>query len=450
MSPKLTVLSSLKKYFMPEIAALISSTGLLQFKRHIAEFKRRTVNQPHTVEVYIKLTDPYSYLLLQVLPELAAAYPLEYRFYLLDDLPSIMFPEPERWQQHALSDAQHLATLYNLSYQHPLPLPKQLGDIQAYQALLVHCQDLKSILSYFHQFWQGQTFTAKKSAKKRTINTPEQTQEMLSLNLQRLIKKGHYQSAMLHYQGEWYWGLDRLCHLEQRFIELELAKGPALFQRQHNIGAQINNNPPTPCPSQHKNKPASLILYFSMRSPYSYLGLEQAIKLTTKYKIPLELRPVLPMVMRGLSVPQVKKMYIFHDSKREARRLGLPYGKVADPLGLAVEYCYALFTYAKREGKEVEFISEFARAVNSQGLYGDNEAGLAEIIQRSGLDWSQAISYLQDNSWRHWAAQHQQQLQSLGLWGVPCFKWGETVLWGQDRLWVIEQQLIEIESDIKH
>jgi 2-hydroxychromene-2-carboxylate isomerase len=37
----------------------------------------------------------------------------------------------------------------------------------------------------------------------------------------------------------------------------------------------------------------------------------------------LELRPVLPMVMRGLSVPWPKRRYIVLDTKREALRLGV-------------------------------------------------------------------------------------------------------------------------------
>ena len=31
---------------------------------------------------------------------------------------------------------------------------------------------------------------------------------------------GHYLGAMLHYGGEWYWGVDRLWHLERRLQQL--------------------------------------------------------------------------------------------------------------------------------------------------------------------------------------------------------------------------------------
>ena len=36
-----------------------------------------------------------------------------------------------------------------------------------------------------------------------------------------LNRMGHYNSAMLHYGGEWYWGIDRLHYLERRLADLE-------------------------------------------------------------------------------------------------------------------------------------------------------------------------------------------------------------------------------------
>lgn len=424
---------------MPGLAALISSGRLLKLRRIVSESKRRLLRRPHNIEIYLKLTDPYSYLLLQVLPDLAARYPLKYQFYLLDNLPAAMFPEPDLWQQHALKDAGHLARLYQLTYPQPLLMNPEAEQVLAYQGELLGCRDLASILSLFHRFWQGKPLLPEQAIKPMT--GARQVQDSITANLKRLTKKGHYQSAMLRYGAEWYWGIDRLWFLEQRLIQLGLAQGDVLFDRQF-VSEKVNDKKPLLYPPADKLPP--LVLYFSMRSPYSYLGLEQAKALAEKYRLKLELKPVLPMVMRGLQVPNMKKMYIFHDTKREAVRLGLPYGKVADPLGLAVEYCYALFDYAKKEGKDLVFICQFARAVNSQGLYCDNQQALQQIIESCGLDWQQAKAFLSDNRWRQWANQHQQELKALGQWGVPCFQWGETLVWGQDRLWVIEKQLEQL------
>jgi len=31
----------------------------------------------------------------------------------------------------------------------------------------------------------------------------------------------------------------------------------------------------------------------------------------------------------------------------------------------------------------------------------------------------------------------------LGLWGVPSFRVGDTAVWGQDRLWAVQQALLQ-------
>ena len=45
----------------------------------------------------------------------------------------------------------------------------------------------------------------------------------------------------------------------------------------------------------------------------------------------LEIMPVMPMVMRGLAVPDEKSMFIIKDCAREAAHWGFPFGTVCDP-----------------------------------------------------------------------------------------------------------------------
>jgi len=49
---------------------------------------------------------------------------------------------------------------------------------------------------------------------------------------------------------------------------------------------------------------------------------------------------------------------------------------------------------------------------------------------------------LKDEGWRVIAEANRAELFSLGLWGVPSFRVGDTAAWGQDRLWVIQQALL--------
>ena len=49
---------------------------------------------------------------------------------------------------------------------------------------------------------------------------------------------------------------------------------------------------------------------------------------------------------------------------------------------------------------------------------------------------------LADHSWRGVADGHREDLLAAGLWGVPSFRVnGLPALWGQDRLWMVEQDL---------
>ena len=74
-------------------------------------------------------------------------------------------------------------------------------------------------------------------------------------------KWGHYLGATLYYGGEWYWGVDRLYHLEQRLQALGLRRE----------GAQSPMFPPSadlaaPVPVAN---PSPIDFFFSLRSPYS-------------------------------------------------------------------------------------------------------------------------------------------------------------------------------------
>ena len=250
-------------------------------------------------------------------------------------------------------------------------------------------------------------------------------------NQNKLKALGHYYPAMLHYGGEWYWGIDRLDHLERRLNKLGLSGSPEVkYDLQTHAfcsGTRAGNDGEVP-----------LEIFFSARSPYSYLGLLQAAKLAKHYGVQLNVKLVLPMMMRGMFVPDTKKMYIFRDTKREAKKRGIEYGFVADPLGEAVENCYSLYPYAEKQGKGVEFLVSFSQAVNSRGVRADQEKGLQIIVEDCGLNWQEAKEYLSDDSWRERVERNFDELQSLGLWGVPCFRYGELVTWGQDRMWLLE------------
>ena len=255
---------------------------------------------------------------------------------------------------------------------------------------------------------------------------------------------GHYLGATLHYGGEWYWGLDRLHYLEERLSDLGV--------RRVNVQARpIYTQPLSPAPDASPSLAPSggaIDFFLSFRSPYTWIAATRVKALADAYGLGLRLRFVLPMVMRGLPVPPAKRTYITLDAAREARRNGVPFGRVADPVGRPVERGYSLLPWAIGQGRGHEYCVAFMRAVWSEGVDAGSDAGMRRIVEAAGLDWAVARQLIGNDAWRPEAEVNRRELLGLGLWGVPCFAYNGVSAWGQDRLWVIESAIRSTQSKI--
>ena len=58
--------------------------------------------------------------------------------------------------------------------------------------------------------------------------------------------------------------------------------------------------------------------------------LERVKELESSYPIKIITKPVLPMLMWNMTIPRYKAIYIFKDTAREARRLGIKIGPTTD------------------------------------------------------------------------------------------------------------------------
>jgi len=431
---------------MPYAAKIISSDAIKNTKRFIAKTQRKLKRQPATLDIFLRLDDPYSYLLIQVIEPFLARFNVKANFYTVLERQADMFPAMEMWHEYANHDAALLAQLYQLPFIHSHSPHKDRNLLEQATAQLLEAESkpdfIKHALTIFKNVWETPQVFNDLSLKQNT-----NLNKKLHKNQELLKSKGHYFGAMIHFEQEWYWGLDRLDHLESRLIKDGLAINSnekvtfnLTYKNLCNQTVDINS---TGTNSTAIDKTIPLTLYWSARSPYSYLGLEQAIKLTQHYNIPLIIKPILPMMMRGLNVPQVKKMYIFLDTKREAQKLGLDYGFVADPLGKAVERCYSLLEYAREENKLQDFLLSFARAVNSQGISAATDKGMKLIVERCGLNWHTAQLALNSTHWKAEVETNLKEMYQHGCWGVPSFVYNDTACWGQDRIGIIEQMILK-------
>lgn len=427
----------------PHLTRLITSQWLKNFKRNIKEGQRRRAGQPHKVTVYLRLNDPYSYVLLQVLDQFAARYPVEFEFRTILNLQPEMYPAPELWEKNAFHDGAYLANLYGLNFPDTRPR-RDLERDAGLTTQLLHWElqpgYAEHALPLFEAYWQDDQAKLNNLVDAGITEHAECYQHHLAANEAHLKSNGHYLSAMLHYGGEWYWGLDRLAHLERRLNDLGLATD-ATAEIQFDRGYRDFCRPSPTAPSSDTDADTPITLYWSFRSPYSYIGLVRAKQLATHYQLPLEVKPVLPMVMRRMQVPRTKGFYILQDAKREATQYGIEFGKIADPVGAGVERCYALYEFAVSAGKGLEFLESCARGAWAEGINAASDGGLQVLVERAGLDWQQARVLLADDTWRIWAQRNLADMYTEDLWGVPSLSYRDIKVYGQDRIECIEQAI---------
>jgi len=355
--------------------------------RRKAEAKRQQIGSEHVIEFFHDLSDPYSQLLAQVMSDFVLRYRIQLNTHLVGPPDTDMTPEKECLAIYAREDAERLA--------------KKAGI----------------------------DFTFKEQEHAIQTEEADQLREKL----------GHYLGATLYYSGEWYWGLDRLHYLEERLTELGLRKDKTLqvpIFSPPDIPAHIEGATINPKPVIH--------FYCSFRSPYSAISASRIEALAIAYGAEIKTRYVLPMLMRELPVPKPKSNYIIKDAAREAHRLNIPFGKICDPLGKPVERGYSLMAWARKQGKDFVFAKAFMEMVWSQGVDASSNRGLKKIVEAAGLSWEEALNIVDNEDWREEAEANRLEMMEYKIWGVPSFRIQDTITWGQDRMWVVEDALREI------
>lgn len=440
---------SLRHRLMPHIAGALTSTRTRDLLRRLHEWRRRLNRAPHRVTVWLRLDDPYSALLIQVLPRFQDHFAIELDCRLVNELPPEMTPAPDQLRDYALIDGGRLAAWHHLQFPSPARQPDAdavaLGErlLLAIEALPT-AQYLTIATQVFTAVWEQQPIKLRTLAERFPPLNEEDASQRLEQHNDELRRAGHYLSATLHYGGEWYWGLDRLDHLAERLQELGRNRHDYRFAL-HPESTGFDSDfliIDFEQLSRIRAQKLALDFYFSFRSPYSYLALERTFRLAEHYGLQLTIKPVLPMVMRGLAVPRSKRFYILHDAKRQAEQLHIPFGRICDPVGKGVERCLALFEAAREADCEQDYLLSIGRGIWAEGRDVSRNRDLAQLVARAGLNWRELKPRLRDDSWRAQAERHRQELTALGHWGVPTFYLRTPqqglALWGQDRLWALE------------
>ena len=424
---------SLKTLLMPMVTQHRFARSTLLAKRAKAEKARLASGRPHQVYYFHQVDDPYSHLLAQALLRFLARYNIELIPHVVSPPPDSAAPEREKLVAYSRVDAALLAQHHGLNFTDQGKQPQADRVLQATHTLVAAIeagQFADHVVAVGQWLWGSdetlvlpEQFNALKPVATKDVQSHMKKADAL------LEKLGHYLGGMLYYEGEWYWGIDRLYHLEHRLQELDAQRDGAiglLFPADDGLArARRLENPP------------DIDFFFSFRSPYSAIVAPRIFELGRLTGAKINLRFVMPMVMRGLPVPKVKREYIVYDTAREAHVRGIPFGRLNDPVGKPTERGLALIPFAEQHNKGQEFVLSYMQGVWAEGIDAGSDKGLRKIVERAGLSWEGAQIALQNDEWWDIAQTNREALFALGLWGVPSFKVGKTVVWGQDRLWAL-------------
>lgn len=417
------------------------SPDLRRRARALSEARRKLTGKPHVVTAFLQLDDPYSYLLAHYLPDLAGHYDIELQVCLSEALGGDYEAAPERRRDYAISDCARVAGELGIAFLDKGPAPAfEQGQalLDAVAARIDETVFADEVLEALEAFWRGD---ARAVERRSELAVEGAGRSVIAASQAMLEKLGHYGSAMLHYGGEWYWGVDRLHYLSERLDELGVGSGPV--PQLASIRQVMHYDLPVRPPAAASDLPP-VELFYSFRSPYSQLALHRVVDLADAFGLELILRPVLPMMMRGVPLPPQKLRYFIRDAKREAETHGIPFGNAVDPLGEGVERCHAVFEYAKSEKREREFLLNAAELIWSQAVDVSTDKGLRKLTARTGLFWPEVKQALDDADWREAEGEDRQLMLSLGAWGVPTICIGDYFVWGQDRIWLLARHIEDL------
>jgi 2-hydroxychromene-2-carboxylate isomerase len=403
-------------------------------RRTLTRARQAITSAPRRLDFYFDIADPMSYLTAQAVARLTETYHVELGVHVVTPPASDVDPSPVFRTKHAVRDAELVAQYWNVEF--PAHKEADSGMVRDVGSALIRerpgAEQLRVAIELSAALWTGDKKKLGTLLLKHGTESSGQVLPILNSNYAELRKAGHYQGAMVHYNGTWYWGIDRLPYLEAALAsDLGVTAAPTVTPRPESERG----------PLKLSDKPLTCELWFSFRSPYSYLALERIEEILAPYGVPLVLRPVAPMVTRGLPVPPVKRMYIVRDAKREADRLGIPFGELCDPLGKGIDHCLAIAHWAAQRGQLMAFARSAMRGIWAEALDVSEYVDLRQIVERAGLAWDEARSAIGDPEAAKAAQANATDLAVYSLWGVPSVRCGDFIAWGQDRLPLLADRL---------
>ncbi|MGE0563619.1 MAG: 2-hydroxychromene-2-carboxylate isomerase [Pseudolabrys sp.] len=214
----------------------------------------------------------------------------------------------------------------------------------------------------------------------------------------------------------------------------------------------------------------TVTVFWSFRSPYSYIVTPRLVALARDHDVVVDIRIVHPAAIRNPDLFRhmnpLARPYFVRDSARAAAFHGVPFRRpVPDPidqdmqtLKIAPEQPLALRLgrlgiVAAQAGKALSFCDEVSRLLWNGETDGWHEGDhLARAAARSGLELAAMEKAIAADPGRYdkALADNDAALRAAGHWGVPTFVFEGEPFFGQDRfdvlMWRLKQSGLRLRS----
>jgi 2-hydroxychromene-2-carboxylate isomerase len=195
-----------------------------------------------------------------------------------------------------------------------------------------------------------------------------------------------------------------------------------------------------------------LDIFWSFRSPYSYLVMPRIMELRHQFDVEIQARVVYPLAVRDPK--RLKNMhpmflnYMLLDTRRLADYLGMP---IASPHPDPVDFDIALDAFAgdqprvtklmrlgvvaAERGRGLEFIDAMSQMIFGGMRDWDTHENMQRATAKAGLELDEIEAAIADDPARLDRiidSNHQAQ-QAAGHWGVPLMVFNGEPFFGQDR-----------------
>ena len=202
----------MRSWIAGQVSRLVTSPTLRTVQRTAWTTRRRVMGARPTLHYFHGVGDPYSHVAVQILPRLAAAYPIDIVPHLVPPPVAEVAPEAAMLDAWAVRDARRLAAAHGLAFP-DTPQTPGADAVRAVESQLAGESDTlafaEAAVRLGDALWSGAAVGAGAGDREAA----------LAEGAEALAAAGHYLPGVFAFEGECYWGIDRLPHLEARLAE---------------------------------------------------------------------------------------------------------------------------------------------------------------------------------------------------------------------------------------